>query len=460
MRNPADRVFAGAFRHLALTSAVITVMASITTTAAAVSTPGQRVWAARYDGLQHRTDYSSDIAVSPDGTTVFVAGTSYGGGCGNFVTVAYDREDGSERWGTLYRGAPHGCDDVAGIAVSGDGERVFVTGTSSQSDAGDIVTVAYDATDGSELWIAREVQPEDGYDTSAGITTIGNDVFVAGTVNISCDYVIDLCLYNMLVASYDGATGTRRWTDRYQGPGDSALARAIAPSIDGTSVYVTGTGAGSRFETVAYDAANGSRRWVAHSEEAHFPVSMAVSSDGASLFVAGASSSYRYALVALATADGTPLWTVNKGSTNTWAPYIDVDPVADVVYLAGEVDNHWRVFALDAESGSTLWRRRYANSGNGWDTLTAIAAADDGTQVFVTGSAQRRGSYASSYVTLALDAADGEVSWLQRYGGRLGGDHYAFAIEISPQGDAVYVTGRSQGPTGWDDIATISYDSG
>jgi hypothetical protein len=61
-----------------------------------------------------------------------------------------------------------------------------------------------------------------------------------------------------------------------------------------------------------------------------------------------------------------------------------------------------------------------------------------------------------SYATVALDAVDGSQLWVGRYGGQIGGDHYATGIAISPRG-SVYVTGESESVNGWSDFATPKY---
>lgn len=50
---------------------------------------GARRWIAIYDGPAHLEDRAQSLAVSPDGTTVFVTGASTGSTGDSYATVAY-----------------------------------------------------------------------------------------------------------------------------------------------------------------------------------------------------------------------------------------------------------------------------------------------------------------------------------------------------------------------------------
>ena len=417
-----------------------------------------RLWVGRYDGPAHRNDIPSEVAVSPDGSTVFVTGDSYRPGCSNWATVAYDASDGEELWNVRYDGAEHWCDHAAGIAVSDDGARVLVTGQAQEDDAGDIITIAYDAVDGSELWVAREIRPDLGADTAAGVATRGANVYVAGTVNTRCDASIDRCYYSMLVAAYDGWTGQRRWVEEYESAaGTASSVGAFGSAITvaaGDAVYVAGMTATGTVETVAFEGTSGSRRWVAHSDDDYFPNAVVTTPDGGTVLVAATSASEHYSLTAYSAQNGSELWTVEKGSATFGIPYIAVGSGGDAVFLAGESRGDYLVIAIHVSTGSIVWRGRYDGEGRIADSPRGIIV--DGEEVVVTGDAGRRRSWAPTYATVAFDVANGQQLWVKKYGFGLGGDHYAAAIAAGPQG-GVYVTGESEGPTGWSDYATISY---
>ena len=110
--------------------------------------PGE-VWVSRFDGPAHLHDRANAVAVSPDGTAVFVTGwieveeadTNYG-------TLAYDVMTGEELWASSYDG-PAGeffDRDIANDLRSPRTESmVFVTGESARSESdvdNDFATVA------------------------------------------------------------------------------------------------------------------------------------------------------------------------------------------------------------------------------------------------------------------------------------------------------------------------------
>jgi DNA-binding beta-propeller fold protein YncE len=438
---------------------VATILSGTPQAADALS--GERSWVARYDG-HHRNDIPTELAVSPDGSRVFVAGTSYTGGrqgCGNYSTVAYDTADGSELWARQYNGALRFCDDLAGVVIADQGKLVVVTGNAQESDAGDIVTIAYDAVDGSQVWLAREMRPFKGADAGTDIAASpdGSTVYIAGT--IQADTACDPCPYSRLVAAYDASSGARRWIDEYEGADGSAFASALTVNAAG-DIFVTGPGKKGLIETVAYDGATDLRLWTARAENDYGaaysqPATIATSSDGLTVFVAAFSKDERYSVTAYAAADGSVKWRVAKGSSTFGYPYIAVSPVENTVFFAAESREDGLIVAFDGSNGAALWRTRYEGIGLG-ASPRAIAVSTDGTEVMVAGNQGRHKTWIFSMGTVVLAATNGAILWADSYGRRLGGYHYASDIGAGPDGN-VYVTGESEGPTGWSDFATIKY---
>jgi WD40 repeat protein len=124
------------------------VSVSIGSLASLVSaaTPGYQLWVKRYDGPANGEESAKSVAVSPDGSKVFVTGYSEGSTTSyDYATVAYDASTGAKLWVKRYDGT--GDFDVAtALGMSSDGSKVFVTGYSLGSATYyNYATVAYDA---------------------------------------------------------------------------------------------------------------------------------------------------------------------------------------------------------------------------------------------------------------------------------------------------------------------------
>jgi hypothetical protein len=94
------------------------------------------------------------LTMSPDGSKVFVTGSSVGtthssdGSNFEYATVAYNAGTGAVIWTKRYHGPqPRGGDVARALTVSHDGSKVFVTGQSlGRTGYYDYATIAYSAT--------------------------------------------------------------------------------------------------------------------------------------------------------------------------------------------------------------------------------------------------------------------------------------------------------------------------
>ena len=383
---------------------------------------GEERWITPFDGPRHRFDVAVDIAADPGGTRVFVTGTSRGWTGLDIATVAHDATTGATLWVRRYRG-PAGIDQsAAAIATSPDGTTVFVAGTTHGTAEGtrdDYVTVAYEASSGTRLWIRRFDawgSPEDrSQDAVTDLVAAGSKVFVTGT---SARFGVQ---GDFSTVAYDASSGTRLWDRRYDGPvGSYDVAEGLAASSDGSIVYVTGTSPGATFwddyATVAYDGATGAsiwaRRYSGPGGEADSPSALAVSPDGSLVAVTGWSS-----------------------GVETGLDYATV--------------------AYDGLTGEKRWIRRARGQGNGWDLATAIAIGPDGSEVYVTGSIYR-GITGDDYGTIAYEAATGSFLW-KRFEDAEQSFDVPESLAVRPDGSAVFVTGRSSSTLTSFDYLTVAY---
>jgi DNA-binding beta-propeller fold protein YncE len=271
-------------------------------TAAYDAATGERLWLTRYNGpfpFGNASDIASGVAVSPDGSRVFVTGESSGVSSGqDITTVAYEAETGRELWVGRYNGPANFNDEAAGLAVSPDGSRVFVTGESPGAGPfePDYATVAYDAADGSERWVARYDGSGHGADIAKAmaVSPDGRRVFVTGS-----SWAGERTSYDYATVSYDAADGAQQWVSTYNGFANGIESPwALTVSPDGSKVVVTGQNLDvgtdlPDYATASYDAADGREQWIARYDGpalgADIPRAAAVSPDGRRVVVSGQS---------------------------------------------------------------------------------------------------------------------------------------------------------------------------
>jgi DNA-binding beta-propeller fold protein YncE len=264
---------------------------------------GKRLWARRFDGPAHGDDRATALAITPDGTKLYVTGASVGyRGDHDFATIAYAVGDGEQLWVRRFDGPIGGEDQPNAVAVNPDGTAVYVTGRfkneSNGTPSDNIGTVAYIASGGAEQWSNVYVgyaQDGSGEARAIAVSPDGQHIVVTGPSSLTGPGAVNL---DYTTISFSTA-GLVQWIDHYDGPAKLAdVSNAVAISPDGAKVFVTGgsatgTSAGEDYATTAIDMATGSRLWVRRNngqwsgdDEA---AALAVSPDGSRVVVTGAS---------------------------------------------------------------------------------------------------------------------------------------------------------------------------
>jgi DNA-binding beta-propeller fold protein YncE len=148
---------------------------------------GARRWVSRYNGPGNGFDIANAVAVSPGGRSVFVTGASQGTADArslDYATVAYSAATGAPRWVSRYNGPFRTFDYATSMAVSPRGGAVFVTGFSQRSRMrfSDYATVGYGAATGARLWASRYggLSRQSGA-SSVAVSPDGTRVFVTGS---------------------------------------------------------------------------------------------------------------------------------------------------------------------------------------------------------------------------------------------------------------------------------------
>lgn len=389
---------------------------------------GRPAWRADYDGPAHGVDGALALSVSPDGSRVYVAGLATAIGAGkDYVVLAHEAETGRRLWAATYDGPGHADDEATAIDVAPDGGSVFVAGRSRGPAGDDFATLALDAGTGRRRWEAR-LDAAGGLDDAVALAASvdGSGLFVTGT---SQDGRGDT---GFLTVAYNPSTGTERWRTRYDGApegGDSA--RALAIDGTGERVFVAGISGepqgGSSYGVVAYDAATGREIWRARDHDAtgsdHTPRDLAVSSAGKRVLVTGSSSN-----------------------------------------AAGSRD--FGTVAFEAADGRRAWAARFDGTAAATDEAFRIGLAPSGTQAFVVGRTET-GQGSADLALIAYDADTGAQQWMARFEGLDETDEAPRGLAVSRDARRVYVTGSSSAAraTGGEarfqsDWVTLAYEAG
>lgn len=248
------------------------------------ATTGAPVWVSFFTSPGERHESPATVRVSPNGARVYVTGgATYSGTGRDFITVAYDALTGDQVWAVRYDGPKSETDTARALVLSPDGSTLYVSGRSIwfkrngdssalqpdecpwcphiRAGTWDYATVAYDASTGAQLWVARLHEGKDADSSpSLAVAPDGSRLYLAGirgtypyTGREADDYV---------TVSYNAATGAKVWMDMYDGTAnDYDTADAIAISPDGSRLFVTGRSTrlvgGRDITTIAYDLTPG-----------------------------------------------------------------------------------------------------------------------------------------------------------------------------------------------------------
>ncbi len=200
-----------------------------------------------------QTDGPGGMAVSPDGSLLFVTG---GAGEIQSMTIAYDATTGAHRWLAVEEEGWF----TSGLAVSPDGARVFVIGTWHCCARENLAAYAYDAATGRRLWARSVTRGPETKERSLGIAMSPDGSLVVGIASIgSC------CTEAWLVVAFEADSGHIRWLRTFGTPPLYSRPSSAIVSPDGSVVLVTGFGTlqdETDTFTVAYDTATGATLWV------------------------------------------------------------------------------------------------------------------------------------------------------------------------------------------------------
>ena len=376
-----------------------------------------------FDDQVTGVDEATAEAISPQGDRVYVTGYSWDNSTQGlqWATVALDSRTGARLW-VARRGKPAFAYD---IAVSPDGSRIYVVGADGRQQQGQFygegTVVAYDAATGHKLWLAHDREPvANVYLEHVAVSPDGTRVYVSGEDAAGGDFGHS---ERYVTIAYSASTGSQEWLAFHENPQleNQIIDMAVDPT--GARVYVSGTGG-----IVAYDAATGSQLWATTDRTS----SMTIAADGSRLFALrqrGNISGY-FDLVAYASSTGRVPWSVSLPHTLDYAPPIVADPKGAKVYVAtsqdltGPNDLFQNVdavtMAFKQRSGDLAWTADYNDPR--WITSSqkpfGIAVSPDGKRLYLDASSNHLGpseTGISEIATVAYNAAEGSQQWVSNF---------------------------------------------
>lgn len=255
---------------------------------------GDLLWWDEYGDPEDGDDRFQGVAFAGD--VLIAAGIENGASGAAFgaLVVGYDAATGQRRWVTSHRVDDPGRTartEAFAVVAAPDGRAAYVLGYRQEASGGlatrDVAVWSVDPASGEMGWQHRHDGPASGYDRPDGIVLAGDGTVLVTSTTTGPDGA------GATTLGLDPADGTARWSDRWQ-HADADWAEVIGIATSGSEVYVAGTyraplaAATAHFAAeyvtyvVAYDLADGSRRWV-HETGAERRVaqtkSMAVSGD-------------------------------------------------------------------------------------------------------------------------------------------------------------------------------------
>ena len=302
-----------------------------TATVAYEAGTGTQLWVARYDGPSHGNEAGGSIAVDPSGTKVFVTGTSTGAGemKKTYATLAYDATKGTQLWVERYD-TPTGRASAGSLALSPDGNMVYVTGWSeTTANQKDYATVAYRASTGSQAWVALYHGPGgDNEGRAVAVSPDGTRLFVIGSSPSPTGL-------GYATVAYNASNGTQLWAQTYTSPPQtgSTYASTIRVGPDGSKVFVAGIGG-----TAAYAASDGKQLWMQPGADTALALSRTGTIAFGTGTTGTATAKSDYMTVAYDTLTGKKLWEAGyNGPANgdDGASSIAVSPTGNTLFVTG-----------------------------------------------------------------------------------------------------------------------------
>ena len=327
-----------------------------------------------------------------------------------------------EKWARAFNDhSPDGStvnDTPGGVAVDRAGHRVFLASTSAVGASLPHITVAaLSAKNGASLWVNHPRLNLATYATAVALSADERTFVVAGMEK----YLPNLNatpIYYIVTMAFAASTGRQLWIATYRlgGVVNVPVAVKISPRLD--AVYVAGYSmfagyarANIEWITIRYSLRNGRQGWLARYDGVaggqNYPVGLALSPHGDAVYVAGTSEhpqvtgvySWDYGVNAYDARTGHRRWSsvIRVGADNQPVA-MGITPKGDRIVVTGAgvfgtstspVSGALTV-AVSTRNGARQWTARTLPASGLSATATALAMSPDGSRAYVAAAIGRR----------------------------------------------------------------------
>jgi WD40 repeat protein len=429
-------------------------------------------WSGTYGLATGVNDVPRDVVVSPDGNTVVTLGTANTMATYiDWTVVANTAASGARKWVVSEAGPGTALDTPSGLAITPDSARVLVAGSTCEDGTAlptcDMIVRALDLGSGTTAWRIRLDAGDQDTAGDIALSPDGSIAYLAGLQTAGSTGA------DASLTAIEASDGDVVWTSTYDGSRSFDAANELAVAQNGERVYVTGPSdtptSGRDYATVAFDAEDGERLWVVredHHGGTDTPTGIAVGQGRVAVTGAtdGPTGGGDYATYVYDAQTGGPLWDRSTEGQFHDLP-LDLSMGSDgSVYVTGmsraASGGYDFLTVAYGPAGASRWSKRFNGLGNNGDAAWSVEVSPDGQTVYISGDTLLPGGIDYAHTVIAYDADDGAVLWqtLHRGGGSMGGSQVQ-GLDVSPDGSRVYYAGMFQTEPDEIDFLTLAYDA-
>ncbi|MCH5377268.1 MAG: beta-propeller fold lactonase family protein, partial [Planctomycetes bacterium] len=375
------------------------------------------------------------VAVPLDGWEQTSPATRSGGtGRLTYVETVWDNQNGVD-----------GLDEAAGVAVSPDGNHIYVAAYTDDA----LTVFRRDAATGRATFVQTAKNNVDGVEGLNGAQSValspdGRHVYVASTFDDS-----------VVAFARNAATGEVTFVERYRDGFDGVdglnMAISVAVSNDGAHVYAAG-GEDDAIAVFSRDAGTGRLTFLQVIRNGDpgitnmdGPYSVAISPDDAHVYVTGQVSD---SLVVFARDPATGMLSFVEaekdgvGGVNglNSASGLTVSPDGKHVYVASRLDDGIAVFSRNPVDGRVTFVQFFTVTSTALDFVVAVAVSQDGNQIYSAAEFYNKAGVFNRNVST------GRLTFLEEFQDGVGGVDglwQAWWATVSPDDEHVYIVGAS-----------------